>query len=73
MRIKLFDEVFFDVPLVEELLWDEVLLFEEPHEYETGDKTDATLVVELVIVRVGGKVVRETCHLHCPGIPVAEL
>ena len=72
MRIKLFYEVFLDVLLIEELLWDKMFLLEEPYEDETCDETDATLMVELVIVCIGSEVVVEACHLNSPCIPVGQ-
>ena len=72
MWIKLLNEMLFDVSLVEELLRNKMLLFEEPHENKTCNETDATFMVKLLVVRVGCKVVREACHLYSPGIPVTE-
>ena len=64
--------MLFDVSFIKEFFWDKMFLFKEPDEDETGNETDATLVVELVIICVSCKVVRETGHLHCPGIPVTK-
>lgn len=50
-----------------------MFLFEEPDEDEARNQADAALVVELVIICVSCKVIRETGHLHCPGIPVTKL
>ena len=72
VRIEFFDEVFSNVPFIEELFRNEMLLLEEPYEDETGDETDAALVVEFVIVCIRCKVVGETYNLYSPSIPIAE-
>ena len=72
MRIKILNEVFTDIVLVKEFFWNKVLLFQEPHKDKTSDETDATLMVELLIIFCRSQVVGETGHLNSPGIPVAE-
>ena len=73
MRIKVLNQIICNVLFIKEFIRNKVPLLQEPHEDQTGNQTDGTLVVELIVVSVVIKVIGETYNLNGPRIPVAQL
>ena len=61
-----------NVILIKEFIWNQMLLLQEPDENQTGNQSDASLMIESLVILIGTQIVRETSHLHRPSIPIAQ-
>ena len=72
MGIKALYQIICDISFIKKLIRHKMALFQEPDKNQAGNQADGTLIVELVIIHLVVKVVRETYDFNSPSIPVAQ-